>query len=429
MKRVAFIGTVAVVLCLAAYLCGRAYQRSVSVLAASPASPTPVVISASTRTDFGRVVYRDLAKLSFADLYETIRDAPRRSRIEWLNEIEQAAETPRKVAALCAFFRALVQTDPQMAADLVVDLPRHRGPAMDAMISAAPPSAMPVLAEMLLKVPNAARNFGLSDHLEVVMDEWAQVDPEAVAQFLDQHNDLQVEQYADGFLDTWAGLDHEAAWKWLKSRFGNDSRFKIEPWLRGWFSADQDSAVAFALDHVEDVQFGQAISGIAPDLFEASESRAKEYLEKLPAGDVRQNALSGIASLATDFASDYSPETTAKFIAQFPAPEWPTQLSSVFERWFQLRSGELLNWIQGLPPEVQKSVVENFPEPMWDKPEPDLLPVLQLPPSQLRTALLRRQVAGLVKDRYSAHETVSELNLSVEYKQEIAQLLPEKSKH
>src|SRR5205823_1215516 len=123
----------------------------------------------------------------------------------------------------------------------------------------------PILAEMLLKVPREARNFGLADHLEVVMDEWAQIDPEAVALFLDQHKDLAIEQYADAFLETWAGLDHETAWKWLQSRFGDAIEFRLEPWLHGWFSADQDSAVAFALEHVDDVQFGRALAGLAPD--------------------------------------------------------------------------------------------------------------------------------------------------------------------
>jgi hypothetical protein len=416
MKREVFIGIGTAVLCLAAVVCGRAYQHARSALPPPLASPTSVAIQASVPTDFGRVLYRDLANISFADLYETIRDAAPQSRVEWLNEIEQTSESQRKVAALCAFFRALVQSDPQMAADLVINLPRHRGPSMDAMIAAAPPSAMPILAEMLLKVPREARNFGLTDHLQVVMDEWAQIDPEAVALFLDHHKDLELEQYADAFLETWAGLDHDTAWKWLQSRFGDAKESKLEPWLRGWFSADQGSAVAFALEHVDDVHFGEALAGLAPDLFEISESRAKEFLDKLPPGDVRQSALSGIASLATDFASDYSPETTAKFIVQFPASEWPPQLSSVFERWFQLRSTELLNWIQALPPDVQKSVVENFPEPMWDKPEPDLLPVLDMPQSELRTSLLRRLVAGLQKK-------VSELRLPDKYKTEIADLV------
>lgn len=427
MKREVFIGICAVLLCLVAYLCGRTYQRSRPVLAAAHASPTPVATHVTPPTEFGKVLFRDLANMSFADLYETLRAASTPSRSEWLTEIEQLPEGQRKVAALCEFFRALVQADPKIAADLVINLPRHRGPAMDAMVSAAPPSAMPVLAEMLLKVPTAARNFGLTDHLEVVMDEWAQVDPEAVAQFLDQHEELTIEQYSDAFLDTWAGMDHEAAWKWIQSRFGDASEFKIPSWLQGWFTADRTAAIGFALEHRGDGRFHRAVSDLAPDIYEQSESEAKNYLDRLPPGEVRKDALDGIARLATDFASDYSPAETAKFIVQFPAAEWPEALSSVLERWLQLRSGELIDWIRGLPPELQKPVVENFPEPMWDKPEGDLLPILEMPQSDLRSSLLQRLVAELVKDRYSARETVSELKLPDKYITEIANLLPKET--
>src|SRR5205823_3627121 len=95
--------------------------------------------------NFGHVVYQDLATLSFADLYETMRTAPLRERTEWLQQIEDMPEGPRKISALCSFLRALVQIDPTAAGDLVIHLKRHRSPAMDAIISAAPPSAMPQL--------------------------------------------------------------------------------------------------------------------------------------------------------------------------------------------------------------------------------------------------------------------------------------------
>jgi hypothetical protein len=430
MKRsvVIFIPTSAVALCLIGYLCGRAHQHSEYTPAERPSSPRPAA-TPNPPADFGAVVYRDIANISFVDLYETIQNAPRQSRVEWLREINQLPESPRKIGALNGFFRALVQADSQTAADLVINLPRHRGPAMDAMIAAAPPSAMPVLAEMLLKVPEAARNYQLTDHLGMVLDEWAQVDPEAVVRFFDQHKDLPLQEYGASFVQTWAGLDADAARKWLDTHREDISGLDYESWLTGWFGADQDAAVNYALQNMSEEKLHHAIPGLAPKLFEQSEPRAKGYLDKLPAGEIRQDALSGIARLATDFSSNYSPSTMTKFITQFPASDWPKELSSVMERWLQLGANEFLSWTSALPPETQKHVVENFPAPMWDKPEPDFLPVLQMPQSQLRTNILRRLAAGFSEGRYSARETLSKLNLPDEYKAEIAALLPEGNDH
>ena len=115
---------------------------------------------------------------------------PAQVRIEWLHAIEQAPEGPRKIAALRGYLRALVQIDPVQAGELIVELKRHRSPAMESVLSAALPSAMPQLVSILLKLPPAVRTYGLTDHLAIALEDWAQIDPTAVADFLDAHNQL-----------------------------------------------------------------------------------------------------------------------------------------------------------------------------------------------------------------------------------------------
>jgi len=431
MKRKGLIGAAVIAVCFIAFVCGRTYQNSVLPRTSALASPTPATI-ANAPTDFGSVVYRDLASISFADLYETLRQAPAQSRAQWLRELEQTPESPRKVAALCGFFRALVQAHPQTAADLVINLPRHRGPAMDAMILAAPPSAMPVLAEMLLKVPEKAREYQLTDHIAVVLDEWAQVDPEAAAAFLDQHQDLQVEQYADTFLDSWAAIDHEAAWNWLKAHFEDPSEFKVQSWLQGWFSADQDAAIEFALEHLDDGKFAEASTSFAPQLFEQDQNIAKKFIEKLPSSELRKAALNALREAGSpDYSDDYQPDVVAKFIAQFPVDEWPDGVSDVINRWRFRDIPGLLDWISHLSSEQQDKVVSNFPEPISYEREAELLPVLQLPQSDLRTKLLRQLVLGMQADaerfeNQSGREVIEKLQLSPGQKAELAGFLPKK---
>lgn len=425
MRRNLVILSTLAAFCVTAYFSGRAYEHSrftpaisvspVSGLTESPANP-PV--------DLGNVVYHDLARISFADLYETLRDATPPQRVEWLCDIEQTPEGPRKIAALCGFFRALVQADPRMAAELVIKLPRHRGPAMDAMISAAPPAAMPDLAEMLLKVPSAARNFGLTDHLGIVIDEWTQVDPDAVVRFFDQHEKLP-QQYSHSFVQIWAGIDAEAARSWLDAHSQNLSEFDVESWLAswltGWFSADPQAAINYAFTHVKDDKFSDAIVCLAPELFEQDQPSAKAFIERLPTTELRQEALNEVARLGSSFgSSEYPPSVVARFLLQFPSTEWPKRFSDVIGSWRYLEAAELLDWISRLPPTVQTEVVSQFPAPSIDEPEQDFLAVLRLSDSNLREKLLRQLVSKLASENQSVGEAVAKLNLSSEQKAELA---------
>ena len=430
MKRnILIVGVSALVLCLGSYVAGRAYQRSELRHVGSNPSPAPNVAPVTPPPDFGQRVYADIASLSFADLYETVRDATPELRTKWLGQIEERPESPRKVSALLGFFRALVQADPQMAADLVINLPRHRGPAMDAMVSAAPPSAMPVLAEMLLKVPSTAREYDLTDHLAVVIDEWAQVDPDAAADFIANRVDPQYfssQEYADALLKGCAGIDHESAWKWLESHPEYLSTMHAESWLNGWFEANQDGAIKFTLEHLDDSKFVEASTGFAPQLFQQDPDTAQKFIEKLPTPELRKQALNGIASQAgsPDYSDDYQPDVVSKFIAQFPLDEWPKDFSDVLNRWRYRDVPGLLAWIGQLPGEQQNKVIENFPAPISYDREPEFLPVLQLPNSNMRTSLLRQMVKGLESDGESARAVVDKLSLSSEQKAELFSLIP-----
>lgn len=414
---------------MSAYFSGRAYQRGRSVVTISvPPSPAPGNTPAILPADFGKVLYDDIARIPFADLYETLRIAPSQLRIEWIREIEQMPESPRKTSALCGFFRALVQTDPRMAADLVIQLPRHRGPAMDAMISAAPPSAMSDLAEMLLKVPTVARDYQLTDHLAIVIDEWTQIDPEAVVRFFDAHKEIQILQYGDSFVKTWAGVDAAATWKWLESHSEEIQPFAVESWLTGWFSADPQAAVNFAFAHTDDDKFGEAIKSLAPELFQQNQTSAKEFVEKLPTTELREGALSQIAGFGSSPDYDYSPAIVAEFLVQFSPAEWPQEFSDVLSRWQMVGPSELLDWIAHLPPVIQTKVIDKFPAPHSNEAEKDLTPVLQLADSNLRMKLLRQLVRGMNSETQSAREAIEKLKLPPEQKAELAAFISDNPK-
>ncbi|HEY3661088.1 MAG TPA: hypothetical protein VGK91_07665 [Candidatus Udaeobacter sp.] len=418
MKSNGIIACAVAAVCCGAYFFGRSFERSHGSMIAAAVNPTD---------NFGGLVYRDIAKISFAALYETLRSASAQERVGWLQEIERFSEGPRKIAALCGYLRALAQIDPVQAGDLVVQLKRHRSPAMETVISAALPSAMPQLVKMLLKLPPEVRTYGLTDHLGIAIEEWAKIDPQAVAKFLDAHKELRTQEYSRALLRTWAGIDVKAAWIWLQQHLNNASPFDQEAWLTGWFSSDPEGAVSYAISHVNDANLSDAITSLAPELFQHDEQKAKQFIERLPTAELRQGALTKIADLASPLSqNEWSPPSAATFIVQFAPAEWPKNFSNVMARWRDTAVAELVAWIAQLSPQLQTSIIDLFPAPSSFEPEEDFLPLLQLGGSNVRSRLLQQMVKQLGSEiQLSPKQAVARLKLSREQKAELAVLLAE----
>jgi hypothetical protein len=400
MKSNLIIIAAAIALCAAAFYCGRVSQRTQAVVRVQPVLPRTTALSSFVAPpDFGQTIYRDLASLSFADLYEGLRTAPPSTRREWLHQIEQMDESPKKLAAFCAFFRALIQADPNAACDLILQVGRHRGPAIHSMVYAAPPAAMSRLVETLLKLPHAARDFNLTPHVEVAIDEWAEVDPEAVLRFVEQHkreaddpdeSKLSFQECGASVIQAWAGIDAQAAFEWLNSHPQELSDMGWGPWLDGLFTADPDAAIKYAFAHLEDdKRIADSLSGFALNIFEENETKARSYVQELPTAAMRRDALESIAR-QVGFSDSYPADTVANLLTEFPVSEWPEQLGDVMRRWVMDSSDEFIDWMAHQSAEIQARFVERFPTPDLDLPEPGrgLLLILQLPPSDVRTKLL-----------------------------------------
>lgn len=427
MNRAGLIAAICCALCATAYFSGRAFERAHRAAPAAIALPAPASVPTSPEppADFGEHFYADVGSLSFADVYEIISSADARAREVWLHQIEGTPEGPRKIAALCEFFRALVQIDPKVAGDLVVKLKRHRSPAMEAIIFGAPPSAMSQLSDMLLRLPDEVRYFNSIDNLEMVVGEWAMIDPKAAADFVDQHNDLPVDQYGYALLGSWGEMDPEGALKWMQKHSDQDLAGAAIDWLRGWFTADAQRATDYALMHADDPLLAMAVPRIASGVFDRDQTAAKQFIQRLPNSKMRQDALEDIVTLASpDLAGDASAAGVANFILQFPDTEWPSGFSTALEEWRKIAASELYDWIERLPPDVQAKVIENFPGPEWRDEDSSFLPVLQLRDLDLRHRLLQRMIAVL--NRYtSPQEVISKMHISEDYRTELSALLRE----
>jgi hypothetical protein len=283
---------------------------------------------------------------------------------------------------------------------------------------------------MLLKLPRAVCDYGLTDHLAITIDEWAQVEPEAVARFLDLHKDLPIPEYGSSFVKAWAGINAADAWKWLEAHSENTVPFGVASWLNGWFRADPEAATNYALAHTHDNKFADAVTSLAPELFQQDERKAKAFIAELPTSELRQGALTRVADLWSPTSlNEWPAPNAAAFIVQFSPAEWPKNFSDVLGRWRDVAASELVRWISELPPQLQVSVIDRFPAPSSFEPEQDFLPILKLRESNIRSKLLQHMVQQLGSEvQSSPKETLARLKLSPDQKAELAAFLPRDGK-
>jgi len=446
MKRTKLVGLTVCVLCGIAFFVGwkSASGRTpiVQQHVRLPGSPPP---PRAMPPDFGSEIYRSLGSVPFSEYYDLLHRAGRELRMQWLQQLNDAPEGARKIAALCAFFRAFVRVDPRTACEVVIALPRHRAPAIDAMVDAAPPMAMPELAEMMYKLPYNARNYSLTDHLELVVSKWAQVDPHAVVRFLEScqersNRQEQVDpdgvdfvrtplQYSGSLIRAWAGIDHTEAREWLEKQDLNEAWSLSEEWLKGWFETDLDSATTYALSHSDDKQVRSVLTDFSLSIFDQSDKAGIEFIKKLPTPEMRSDALDSLARCATDHTSAlaYAPSAVAKCLVQFPMAEWPEKFGEVIADWLSEQPNECAGWVTQLPPEMQTRFVQQYPIPDLELPNPEwgLMVLLNLPQSDFRKQLIEHVMPQLKSASGPVREIVEQMNIPDRYKAEISPLLPE----
>src|SRR5205085_6043631 len=154
----------------------------------------------------------------------------------------------QRQAAVSSFYKTLVQIDARTAAAAVAQCKDEvvTAIATQALIGAAPTSAMEQVAAVLIDMP-PDRDHVLNFRLNDVIAEWSAVDPVAVARFLDEHRNDNAPALYPELLGKWAMMDPEAARNWLERQNPADqSEEAVFTLLDGWFSHDKAPAMDFA---------------------------------------------------------------------------------------------------------------------------------------------------------------------------------------
>jgi hypothetical protein len=396
---------------------------------------------------------RDVAYASFDRIYQTLKSASPEMLAVWVKDLEQISPSPRRLAALCSFFKTLMEINPIAARDLFLQLKKeNRWVVMREMKDAVPPRAMRQFAEVLLGFKRDEISGCSYDLLREAIGEWSKTDPIATKQFLEEHREAEVARYFPALVRNWAAYDPEAARAWVAGQIesrralpkvthpeGEMSSDEWEwqdlrgtmttSWIEGFLENDREAAVNYLLT-TKDADLSDATRSAAGALFIESPDEARAFILHLPA-ERQAEAIVGVTLQADRFvygdADDEirSPEFVTNWMLQFPEELWGERIWQVLREWQYKNAENMWGWIAELPAASQQTVVAEYkPYISGDDADKELESVMNISAPALRDQLLGQVMRQAREVRAEILAALDRTQLPLEQRLYLASLIP-----
>lgn len=385
----------------------------------------------STLVDEHKLLLRNIASVSFPELYDLLQSASPETRMDWAKQIEAMPAGPQKFGAIETFYKTLVQVDVRAASQLVLNLSDHRLQtiAVSAMIGAAPESAMSEMAATAIRVPRYYRGL----EFDKALDDWSEVDPVAASRFVEEH---PKDTSPLDIISTWAAIDPNAARTWLDRVLverKDDEEHVAQAILglcAGWREADTTGALNYAVAHADEERFGKAIQNLASSLFLDSPEQARTFIERLPNDQLKKAAVGEITTITTGVILGGSPDwprpadVVAKWLVALPKEVWLEQIGSVTSQWANEDELGFRSWLNQLPNESRDQVIANYCESADTRePERAITIAMNISDEVLREKSLRELLKAFGSTKEQAIERLQTFNLQPATKRHLRQLL------
>ena len=315
---------------------------------------------------YRQLVALELLKLPFAEFYEALRSAPSEARKKWASEVETMPEGPRRIAAVSAFYKLLVQFDPIMASRTISEIKDERlqGLALECAVDAAPGFAMPMMADLCLSFKRGRGK------LWEVLGEWMLIDAPAVARFMDDHPDPDDDWglLPRELISTWASLDPKTAKEWMEEKGGSDVPENRRAFIEGWYENDRAAAIAYVLAHADNPALRDSIGDALRSLYYDSKDEARKFIEALPEDATRHAAFKAAFeySLLGEEEDTGEPKSTPRvlgdWLTEFPPAYWKGTLGQVF-KWSRTAPETMLAWVEQQPLAIREAVAAEYTPP------------------------------------------------------------------
>jgi hypothetical protein len=435
------LGATVIALSAVAFISGQYVERA--HLADSMASAKPFETPHPARTiappDYRQLAIEEMLAQPFPEFYEALRAAPAAARDTWAAQIASMPPGPRRTAAFRAFYKLLVQFDPAAAAEKVAAItdPHLQRFALHVLVDAAPEFGVPLIAELVVRL-NLPEEYP-RDSFSEICREWSVLDPPALARFFEDHPKRENKYLYEVLIGDWAALDPEAAIEWLsRHEIGRPSGYTESPprevrvatsLIEGWFLHDPAGATEYVISHADNPDFQNAVADLAAQ-FSATNRRQdlKAYFERLPNDAVRRLMFEGLRDTGRYDSEDEmrarhtDPRSMAEWITQYPARYWQGTLGSRLEFWAERDLDDLLGWLTQQPVPIRDAVAKDFQIPHEAFFGDFANRIFSITDSALRDQLLRTVVSNRL-DFDEATAAVTNAPLSIEQKQHFFRII------
>jgi hypothetical protein len=436
------LGAIVITLSVVAFIVGQNIERA--HLAHDVASPKPIeaphAASTTVPRDYRQLAIEEILAQPFSEFYEALRAAPAAARDSWAAQIASMPPGPRRTAAFRAFYKLLVQFDPDAAAEKVAAItdPHLQRFALHILVDAAPESAVPLIAELVVRL-NVPKEYP-RDSFSEICREWSVLDPPALARFFDAHPKQESNYLYEVLISDWAALDPKAAIDWLsRHEIGRPSGYTESPTrevrvmsslIGGWFLQDPAGAMEYVVSHADNPDFQNAVADLAAALYATNRRQeVKAYFERLPTDAARRLMFEGLRDAGRFDSEDEmrtrhtDPRSMTEWITQYPAQSWQGTLGPRLEFWAQRDLDDLLGWLTQQPVPVRNAVAADFQVPHEASSEDFANRIFNMTDSVLRDQLLTTLVSNQRLDFDEATAAVTKASLSIEQKQHLLQIM------
>ena len=316
------------------------------------------VTTRSDGTDLTNARIENIGTLGFEQAFDLVCDAGPELRQKWARDLDALPFTSQRRAAIPAFYRIMVQLNPEEAASLAMQSKVGNSVAA-IMINAAPDRAFPFLGEMAVKF---ARNW--PPPVVELIGRWSRVDPLGASQFLDSHPEKAEENELYLLLANWSAIDFNSAKAWLDGRPANQQNaYAMRGLLTGWAMSDRHAASEFLIAHANEEKFQGAFEEVSKYLFRTAPDEARAFVFRLPNDEIKHGAIRNMLDFGMLYSSSFwkfSPAVKTAWLGSLPPDLSREHLSDMGEAWRDGDAADFRAWADSMPRDRRDLAVSGY---------------------------------------------------------------------
>jgi hypothetical protein len=365
------------------------------------------------------------ASVAPAEYYELLLRATPEQIATLASQFNDLPINSRNGGALGMFFQAWAELDGKAALEgaFRIQDAGFRRSAINTVLHSMSAAVAPETAALLrdYRDPQMSDEYQ-AEFMDAVISRWADIDPAAAAEFLEQSN-LANSPLSGGTRNSvawaWGTMDPQAALSWIDRHSDEYNESLFDSVVTGWSRNDPASAMAYVAQHLDRPGAIEAAASVAIEVFNHDPNAATSWVRQLPNSEARANAEDRIASVWTS----KDPAAAAQWAQQLAIDDQTTALVTVARIWAVQDWDGTRSWLNTLAGDARDMAVAGAVTYTGVPPAETLPVALSINNPQTRIHAVEGIVSSwAATDREAAATWVNGSGLSREEKQQLLSL-------